>query len=160
MEISLHQPADLPELKRRIRHEKNAKQRDRFRAVLLALQGLGKTEIRQRLARSKSFVEDWVYTYRDHGLEAIAPKKQTGQPTKLPRDREAEFIERIESADQPLRGKEIREILEEEFGASYSLQGAYDLLHRLGFEPLQPRPSNPKKDPAAEAAWRRNAPLL
>src|SRR5206468_3040445 len=39
-----------------------------------------------------------------------------------------------------LRGADVRRILREEFGVVRSLQATYDLLHRLGFEPLRPRP--------------------
>ena len=160
MHVRAHDPEDLEVLRRRIRGETNAKQRDRYRAVLLALEGALTRQIQKALARSKNFVQRWVYAYRDGGLAAVRPKKPPGVTPKLPRSQEALFLARIEQAEQNLRGQDIRRILAEEFGAVYSLQGAYDLLHRLGFEPLRPRPSNPKKDPAAEASWRQRAPLL
>ena len=160
MHVSMHNSEDLAVLRRRIRGETNAKQRDRCRAVLLALEGTMTAEIQQKLARSKNFVQRWVYAYRDGGLNAIRAKKPPGAKPKLPRSQESCFLRRIEEAEQTLRGEDIRQILSEEFGVRYSLQGAYDLLHRLGFEPLRPRPSNPKKDPAAEARWREGAPFL
>ena len=51
-------------------------------------------------------------------------------------------------------------ILQAEFGVTYSLQGAYDLLHRLGYSYLRPRPRHRKNDPAAMQAWLKDAPLL
>ena len=149
MHVDLHDPEDLAALRRRIRQERNAKQRDRYRAVLLALEGGMTGEIQEKLGRSKSFVQRWVYAYRDGGLAAIRVKKPPGAKPK-----------RIDEAEANLRGVDIGRILAEEFGVRYSLQGVYDLLHRLGYEPLRPRPSNPKKDPKAEARWRRRAPLL
>jgi len=160
MDVTPHQVTDWDELRRRIRQEANAKQRDRFRAVLLALEGKTTAEIMDKLARSKNFVQRWVYFYRDHGLERIRPRKQPGQAPRLPRDQHEAFLERIGSDPQILRGRDIVGILREEFGASYSLNGAYELLHRLGYEPLRPRPVNPKKKPEDEQAWRESAPLL
>lgn len=51
------------ELHRRIGKEANAKQRDRLRAVLLALEGKTTAEIMDKLGRNKNFVQRWVYFY-------------------------------------------------------------------------------------------------
>lgn len=160
MDVTPHQLTDLDELRRRIRREANAKQRDRWRAVLLALEGKTTAEIMDKLERSRNFVQRWVYFYRDHGLERIRPLKQTGQPTKLPRGQEQAFLDRIENDPRILRGTDIQEILRQQFGATYTLNGAYALLHRLGYEPLKPRPVNPKKKAEDEQAWKDNAPFL
>jgi hypothetical protein len=54
-----------------------------------------------------------------------------------------------------LRGEDVRRILREEFGVLRSLRATYDLLHRLGFEPLRPRPRHPKADPAAQDRFKK-----
>jgi len=160
MNIEPHCAEDLDELRRRIQKEKNAKQRDRYRAVLLALGGSTTSEIQAKLDRSKNFVQRWAYAYRDGGLKAVRARKQPGITPKLPRDQEQAFLERISKTPEILRGRDIVEILEHEFGVRYSLQGAYDLLHRLNYSPLRPRPTNPKKAPEAEQAWKQRAPFL
>ena len=160
MNISPHQRSDLDELRRRIRRESNAKQRDRYRAVLLALEGKMTAEIMDKLDRSKNFVQRWVYIYRDHDLGAVRAKKQSGRPQQLPPEQQQALLDRINNAEEILRGRDIVAILEREFGVAYSLNGAYELLHRLGYEPLKPRPVNPKKNLADEQAWKDSAPLL
>ena len=160
MNVTPHQLTDFDELRRRIQQEADAKQRDRWRAVLLALEGKATSDIMDKLGRSKNFVQRWVYFYRDYGLERVRPLKQTGQPPKLPRQQEQAFLSRVDSSPEILRGVDIQEMLREQFGASYSLSGAYELLHRLGYEPLKPRPVNPKKKPEDEQAWKDSAPLL
>ena len=160
MNVTLHNLGDADELRRRIARETNSKQRDRYRAVLLALEGQTTAAIMNKLARSKAFVQRWVYAYRDGGIDAIRAIKQPGRPTKLPRDQEQAFLDQIGQTGRIVRGRDIAEILEQEFGVCYTLQGAYDLLHRLGYEPLRPRPVNPKKTPEDEAAWKDSAPLL
>lgn len=160
MNIAPHQLTELDELRRRILAEANAKQRDRWRAVLLALEGQTTAAIMDKLGRSKNFVQRWAYFYRDHGLERVRPLKQPGKPPLLPPDQHRVFLDRIGNSQRVLRGRDIVEVLRQEFGVVYSLNGAYDLLHRLGYEPLRPRPVNPKKNPKEEQAWKQSAPLL
>lgn len=166
MHITLHHDSDLAELDRRLRTEKHALQRDRLRAVRLALDGLEEPVIRNMLGRSRDFVQKWAYAYRDGGLEAIAAKLRKGRPTKLPRDRQAAFRRRMLAGPTDadgvcsLRGKDAVRILEAEFGVHDSLDGVYDLLRRLGFSSLAPRPVHRKNDPEAMKAWLDHAPFL
>ena len=53
MEVTLHRPGDLEELQRRLARERSAKQRDRHRAVLLALKGFTTAVIQDRLGRGR-----------------------------------------------------------------------------------------------------------
>lgn len=166
MNVSLHDPADRDELLRRGRAERDARQRDRYRSVLLAVDGRQAGEIAGRLARSRRFVQRWVYAYRDRGLAGLAAKKQTGKPPKLPRDQEQAFKERFTSPPRQddgvcsLRGVDAVRILQDQFGVHYSLQGAYDLLHRLNLSCLCPRPRHRKNDERAMQEWVDDAPFL
>jgi len=166
MQITAYHPDDLEHLRQRIQQQHDAKQRDRYRAVLLALEGHSAPEIARTLARSRRFVQLWGYAYRDHGLEAMVPKRQPGCPSKLPVAQEASFKQRLLAGPTEtdgvctLRAKDIRHLLQQEFGVEYSLAGVYDLLHRLGFSCLTPRPRHRKNDPAEMRQWVEQAPLL
>jgi transposase len=133
----------------------------------MALDGDEAVEIAEALGRARRSVQDWVYAYRDGGVDDLLPGKSPGRPTKLPREREAEFKARLDAGPRPedggvctLRGKDVVSILEREFGVKYSLDGAYDLLERLGYSCLTPRPRHEKNDPAAAAEFEARAPLL
>ena len=159
--------SDIDQLKALVSREKNAKQRDRLRAVLLALEGQDAPQIARALGRARRFVQRWAYAYRDGGIAAIKPGKSTGQPKKLPTDQEAKFKQRIlagpTEADDgvcTLRGVDAQRILDREFGVKYSLDGVYELMHRLGLSCLSPRPRHRKNDPQAMARWVEAAPLL
>lgn len=167
MQITAHHPTDVTTLRRLFQQTSNAKQRDRFRAVLLALEGHTTPQIRTLLARSKNFVQRWNYAYRDGGIAALCPRRQTGRPPLLPRAQEPAFKQRILNGptanDQgvcTLRAKDAMRILEQEFGVQYSLDGVYDLLHRLGLSCLKPRPRHRKNDPQAMQQWLDDAPFL
>ena len=111
-------------------------------------------------------MQEWAYAYRDGGVEAITPGKSSGRPTKLPRDRERAFRARMlggaTEADGgvcSLRGVDAVKILEAEFGVRYTLDGVYDLLHRLRLSCLVPRPRHRKNDPRVMQQWLGDAPL-
>ena len=166
MIILLRRPEDHDELHRLIRTTADAMQRDRYRAVQLALDGEQTADIQHAIARSRGFVQRWCYAYRDHGLEAVEPVKQPGKPTTLPPEHHEAFRQRVldgpteEDGVCALRGTDIIRILEQEFGVSYKLSGVYDLLSRLGLVVLSPRPQHRKNDPQAMQQWVERAPLL
>ena len=166
MRVVERDSGDVAELQRRVRSTRDALQRDRYRAVLLALGGQDAPAIAKALGRARRSVQDWAYAYRDGGVDALRPKPRPGRPTKLPRGREAELKARLDAGPRPgdgvctLRGRDVVAILEREFGVRYSLGGAYDLLHRLGYSCLTPRPRHERSDPAAVEDFKANAPLL
>jgi Homeodomain-like domain len=66
-------------LKQLIRQATRAKQRDRLRAVELAIAGQPTLAIMRMLGRSRGFVQRWCYVYRDRGLEAVVAKSPPGR---------------------------------------------------------------------------------
>jgi transposase len=167
MNVTARQEGDGERLDALIAGERDAKQRDRLRAVRLALDRKQAPEIAAMTGRSRRFVQEWVYAYRDGGIGAIKPGKSGGRPPKLPRDKEQAFKARmlggVTDADGgvcTLRGLDAMRVLEQEFGVRYTLDGVYDLLHRLRLSCLAPRPRHRKNDPQAMQKWLDDAPLL
>ena len=167
MHIQPLRPTDIAVLKSKARAEKQAKQRDRYRAVIMALEGFSTEHIMYTLSRSKNFVQRWTYFYRDGGIEAISPRLQTGRPAKLACESADTFKQRIAAGPTALdnglctlRGKDAMRILQQEFGINYSLSSVYALMHRLGLACLKPRPCHRHNDPAAMQRWLEEAPFL
>jgi len=127
MEVSLRQPDDAQALNRRIAEAGNAKQRDRLRAVQLAVAGEPTLEIMRMLGRSRGFVQRWVYVYRDQGLNAVVPLSPPGRPPNLPLEQHEAFRQRVLAGPTDadgictLRGLDCVRILDEEFGVPCSL---------------------------------------
>jgi len=166
MDVFLRKPQDADELKRRIRQARDAKQRDRLRAVELAIAGQTTPSITKMLGRSRGFVQRWCYAYRDGGLDAVAAASPPGRAMRLPEEQHEAFRQRV--LDGPtdadgvcaLRGVDFVRILDEEFAVTYSLSGVYELLHRLNLSVLCPRPRHRASDPQAQQAWVERAPFL
>ena len=156
----------MAELTRRAAAERGALRRDRYRAVLLAMDGREAADIAAALGRARRSVQDWAYAYRDGGIDAVQPRRRRGRTPKLPRGREPELMARLDAGPRPedgvctLRGKDVVRILEREFLVKYTLAGAYELLERLGYSCLAPRPRHEKGDPAERDRFRTEAPFL
>ncbi len=169
IDISLHQDSDATELASLIRQACDAKQRDRLRAVELAIAGEPTTDIVRMLGRSRGFVQRWCYVYRDHGLSEVVSQPPPGRPTRLPAAQHDVFRRRVLAGPRPgvegdgvcaLRGRDLIRILEDEFFVRYELSGLYDLLHRMNLSVLVPRPQHRKSDPQAMRQWVEQAPFL
>lgn len=166
MTVTPHDVGDRQSLDDLVRREANAKQRDRYRAVLLAMDDLEGDEIALRLGRSPRFVDEWVGRYRRGGLGALRPKRQPGRRPKLTPQQEEQLKARLDAGPRDsdgvcaLRGKDVCRIIEREFGVVHTLGGIYDVLRRLGYSSLVPRPRHRKNDPAAMQTFEAGAPLL
>ena len=151
------------ELQRLYRTEMNARLARRIQGVYLAKMGRTCPEIMQIVGASRRTVQQWVAKYNQGSWEALFDKPRPGQPTKLPRHREKQFCQRIENGPTQddggsvLNGPAVQRILEREFGQIYSLWGVYDLLHRLGYSCLCPRPQHEQAGGQAQEAFKKGS---
>ena len=145
------------ELRSLYRTEKNAKLAQRIHGVYLASKGLTCSEIMAITAVARRTIQQWVHKYNKQSIAGLRDKPRPGTPTKLPRKKEIKLKKRIEAGPTKadgvsvLNGPAIRRIIEREFGVLYSRQGLYDLLHRLGYSCLCPRPQHEKANPQLQA---------
>ncbi len=152
------------ELQTLCRTEKNARLAQRIQGVYLASKELTCPQIMNITGAARRTIQQWVRKYNKQGIVGLKDKPRPGTPTKLPRKKELKFQRRIEAgptkADSVsvLNGPVIRQILEHEFGVLYSRQGLYDLLHRLGYSCLCPRPQHEKADPQLQAEFKKTSP--
>jgi transposase len=163
MHIEDHHTTDqLAEL---IRAEPRARIARRLSAVRLALLGHTAPDVARQVLLSERQVRTWVARYNDGSVEALADRPGRGRKKPLTDDQERRLKARLcagptdtDGGVCALRGEDVRRILEEEFGVVRCLQAVYDLLHRLGFECLRPRPKHPKADPGAVAEFKKGFP--
>jgi transposase len=166
MDVQERTAGERESLRALVQRESNAAQRDRYRAIALAIDGLLTNEIIEKLDRSRGFVQRWVYAYRDGGLDAIVAKKAPGNKSRISEEQCEKLRARLlagpteDDGIVEFRGRDIQHVLESEFGVKYSLNGVYDLLHRMEFSWLAPRPRHRKADSEAQEAFKASAPFL
>ena len=166
MTITLHQAEDRHRLELLVKSEKNAKQRDRYRAVHLAIEGYEGDHIASCIRRSPRFVDEWAARYRRGGINALQGKKYPGRKPKLTPRQEEQLKARLDAGPRAddgvctLRGKDVCRIIETEFGVVHTLGGIYDVLRRIGYSSLVPRPRHRKNDPEAMKKFEEDSPFL
>src|SRR5688500_14929624 len=104
MLITPHAPEDRHRLSELVAGEHNAKQRDRYRAVLLAMEAMEGDAIALRLARSPRFVDEWAARYRRGGVEALFPKRQLGRPPKFTPEQTQQLKARLDAGPRDTDG--------------------------------------------------------
>lgn len=159
MHVEPHRTAD--QLADAIRTQPRARVSRRLTAVRLALLGHTAARVAEQVVLSERQVRTWVARYNAGGPDALADRPGRGRKTPLTPDQQQRLTDRLRAGPTEvdgvctLRGEDVRRILREEFGVLRSLQAVYDLLHRLGFEPLRPRPRHPEADPAAQDRFKK-----
>lgn len=165
MHIQAHEPIkQLQRLRRLKSHRAIATRRQ---MVILAQRGHTAPQVASSVGMSRRVVQTWVQRYNAKGVDGLWDRVRPGQPTKLPREQEQAFKQRMLNGPGDadgglctLRGRDAQRILNDEFDAHYSLGGAIELLHRLGLSCLKPRPRHRKNDPQAMTQWLEDSPLL
>jgi len=128
----------------------------RYQAVVLAKQGHFAPEIARALGCSRRAVQTWVAQYNQGGLPSLQERPHTGRPPRLAGPEVLRFQARLEAGPTPedgvctFRCQDLRRILEEEFGVTLRRQAMYDLLHRLGYSSLMPRPQHEQANPEVQ----------
>jgi transposase len=159
MNLGIVSQADIDRLTQMLKHEKFSRIHDRIRVALWGLNGLTAKTIADRLDRKIRWAQTWAARFRDEGVNGLFGHPKPGFTQKLPHDCEEIFVARVLAG--PLKddevsifhGKEIQQILRNEFHCNYSLAGVYLLLHRLRLSWIVPRPVHEKNDPEAMKVW-------
>ena len=128
----------------------------RYHAVVLAKQGYSAPEIARALGCSRRAVQTWVAQYNQGGVPALQERPHTGRPPRLAGPDLLRFQARLEAGPKPedgvctFRCQDLCRILEEEFGVTLRRQAMYDLLHRLDYSSLMPRPQHEQANPEVQ----------
>ncbi len=115
------------------------------------------------LGYSRRQVQDWIYAYNQKGLDGLKDAPGRGTRGKLNTDQLQWLRQRIDEVPRPedgvcvLRGKEIQQIVRQQFKVHYSLSAIYKLLHRLGYSNVSSRPEHPKGDPQRRETFKKKS---
>ena len=158
--MHVHEHLPLDELQRIAKAIPEKRLWKRHQAVILAIQGDTSADIAQALGCSQRSVQVWVNLYNDQGPEALQERPHTGRPPRLAGAELDRFRRRVEAGPAPEDGRatfygiDHQRILRDEFGVTLSLQAVYDLLHRMGFSSLMPRPQHKDADEELQAIFK------
>lgn len=165
MKVTLQEPVET--LKRYSRWKRYATIKERVEAVVFASEGESIAKVAKHIDRGVTFVKKWVKRYREQGFQGLWDKKGRGREKKLTKEKEqaleqwlTEVKEHQKHSPATLRVSDLRSVVAQRLGVSYSLAGMWYVLNRLGFRSLVPRPKHPKQNKEALENWKKEAPLL
>src|SRR5690348_16402498 len=144
----------------------------RLMAIALVLEGCSRGAAARQSGMDRQTLCDWVHRYNAEGIDGLTSRKSRGRRPVLTEEQMQELKALvIEGPDlekhQVVRWRccDLREEMASRYEIKVHERTVGKLLRRIGLTRLQPRPSHPKKDPAAQEAFKklaagRRAPLL
>lgn len=133
----------------------------RIQAIYLARKSFTCPQIMDLIGAKRRTVQNWIRWYNDGAIEGLKDRPRSGRPPKLSASQQRQLCKRLDAGTTEsrrrriLNGPAIQRILEQEFGVLYCLNGVYELLHRLGYSCLCPRPKHDQGDPQAQEAFKK-----
>ena len=150
------------ELRRLSRNEPNRRAALRMLAIANALEGMERKEAARLADMSDQALCDAILRYNAEGIEGLSDRPRSGRPRHLDADQESELYQLvIDGPDVEKEGlssytrDDLVKIVHEKWNVSYHPGSMGRALRRLGLSRQKARPSHPKKDPGAAAAFKK-----
>ena len=155
--------ADLRETAARTADAKAAR---RMLAIALVLEGWSRQDAAEACAMDRQTLRDWVHRYNAAGADGLHDQpRRNGPPPRLSAEQQATVAEWGERGPELERDGVVRwrcidlqRRIKQEFTVALHESTVGKLLRRLSFTRLQPRPHHPKKDAAAQEAFKKTSP--
>jgi transposase len=154
----LHEPEDL---RRLARSEKVPRAARRMLAIANAMEGMSYIDAARVVGIERQSLGDAVRRYNVEGLAGLYDRPKPGRPRKLNPIQEDELCDTMSAGPDPeLDGisaftlDDLTAIAKARFGASYHSTSMSRVVRRLGFSKQKARPHHPRKDEAAQAAFK------
>lgn len=130
-------------------------------AIAHAMDGMSFTDAAIAVGMERQSLSDAVKRYNAEGLDGLKDRPKPGRTTKLTEAQLNELADVIvEGPDPETDGisaytlNDLVAITAERFRVAYHPGHMSKIVRRLGFSRQKPRPYNPKKDAAAQAAFK------
>jgi len=137
----------------------------RLLALAFILEGASRTEAAERSGMDRQTLRDWVHRYNAEGIEGLKSSHGPGKPPSLTEEQMAELKATVLKGPDPAkhgvvrwRCVDLRAEVARRFTVEVSERTIGKWLRKLGLTRLQPRPFHPKKDEAAQAAFKKTSP--
>jgi transposase len=148
-------------LKTALRWKGRSEQRQRIQMVLLRESGMTQPAIAEAMGVSLSTVNRAHMAYDHGGLKALKPKPSGGrQRENMTLAEEKALLDRFAKAagaGEMLNIHDLKVAYEKAIGHETSNSTIYNLLARHGWRKLMPRPFHPKRNIAAQNAFKKTA---
>jgi transposase len=137
----------------------------RLLALASVLDGQSRTEAATQAGMDRQTLRDWVHRYNAAGVAGLKSGHGPGKPPSLTGEQMAELKATVLKGPDPethgvvrWRCVDLRAEVARRFTVEVSERTIGKWLRKLELTRLQPRPFHPKKDDAAQAAFKKTLP--
>ncbi len=155
------------ELRREVSRCEDGRVACRMLAIAQVLDGVSRNEAAQSCGMDRQTLRDWVHRYNAEGIAGLSNVPGTGRPAALSVEQMAELRALVLAGPDPAkdgvvrwRCSDLRGVIAERFEVDVHERTVGKLLRRMKLSRVQPRPHNPKRDLAAQEAFKKTSPSL
>jgi transposase len=143
---------------------RDAAQGRRLLAIAMVLEGSRREDAARQAGMDRQTLRDWVHRYNELGQDGLVSRRAPGPAARLTTAQMQEFRALVIAGPNPAvhhvvrwRCADLRDEVARRFGVTVQERAIGKWLRKLGLTRLQPRPYHPKKDPAAEEAFKKTS---
>lgn len=153
---------NAPDFEKLAKKEKHPQKRVRLIALAQLKTGAKMREVAKSLGVERHAIGEWYARYKNFGLEGLDNLPKMATTSKIPKEREEEFIRRIESLQNSknggrVTGYDIQAMAREEFGANYADSSIYMVLKRLKISWVTARSKHPKVNEDDQVSFKKTS---
>lgn len=139
------------------------RERKRMQAIANAMEGMTRTEAARLADMGDQALKDAIRRYNAEGISGLKDRPHTGRPPKLD-DTQLQALHDIVLAGPDIEKlqlsaytrDDLAAIVKAKWGVSLAVTSIGRTLREMGLSRQKTRPSHPKKDPEAGAAFLKN----
>jgi transposase len=152
------------ELRRLASKKRDAAQVRRLLALALVLEGVSRAEAATQNGMDRQTLRDWVRRYNELGIDGLKSGSSSGRKPFLSSLQKAELLALAVKGPDPekdivvrWRCVDLRDEVERRFDVTVHENTIGAWLREMKLTRLQPRPFHPKKDLAAQEAYKKTS---
>ena len=144
---------------------REAAQSRRLLAIAMVLEGVSREDAARRAGMDRQTLRDWVHRYNEAGVPGLASRVAPGPRPKLTPEQMQSLRDLVIAGPDPAthqvvrwRCVDLRDEVMRRFSVDVDERTIGKWLRQFGLTRLQPRPYHPRKDPAAQEAFKKTSP--
>ena len=158
--LAIRSELSAVELRAHARRASTSRVAARAYAIAHALDGTSRAEAARLAGLERQALRDAVVRYNAEGLAGLEDRPKPGRPPGLTEGEEAALAGMILRGPDPERDgisaytrEDVAGLIWDRFGKCYHPASLSKVLRRMGFSRQKTRPSHPRSDAKAQAAW-------
>jgi len=153
---------EIDEIQHALSVEKSIVVKERLQAIHMTMQNIKRSDIVKILGRTRFYVANWIKYYKESGLARLVENRGGANHRYLMKEQE-DFIKELIIHSSPKdcdysqvtwSGALVVDVIEKMYTKTYTKEGVYALLKRLGVSYKKANKIDPKKSQKVINEWK------